>query len=154
MTYKGVEDLRFTPGWAKNTSEEYWSYAYLWWLNGSPKLDANTLQNNLTAYYSGLVGRNIVSRKISADKQVQTIATVKKTKTAPGDIETFSGDIHMLDYMTQKPIVLNMMIHIKNCGSLNHTAVFIEISPQPFTHSVWQQFNKLDQEFECGNNLK
>ncbi|MFI5220633.1 MAG: hypothetical protein ACHQNT_14195 [Bacteroidia bacterium] len=150
MNYKGVEDLRFTPGWAKNASEEYWSYAYLWWLNGSPKLDANTLQNNLTAYYTGLVESNIVSRKIPTDKQVPTTATVKKIKTAPGDMETFNGDIHMLDYMTQKSIVLNLMIHIKNCGSLNHTAVFIEISPQPFTHSVWQQFNKLEQGFQCG----
>src|SRR3954454_16520002 len=76
MTYKGVEDLRFTPGWGDSTSQEYWSYAYLWWMEGTSPIDAVTLQDNLKALYSGLVNRNIVSRKIPESKQVPTTATI------------------------------------------------------------------------------
>ena len=35
IAYKGVEDIRFTPGWAKKDSEEYWSYVFLWDLDGA-----------------------------------------------------------------------------------------------------------------------
>ncbi|MGL6267834.1 MAG: hypothetical protein ACRC2O_07895, partial [Chitinophagaceae bacterium] len=34
IPYRGVEDIRFTPGWGKKISEEYWSYAFLWYLEG------------------------------------------------------------------------------------------------------------------------
>ncbi|MEP7111087.1 MAG: hypothetical protein ABI760_24030 [Ferruginibacter sp.] len=152
MTYKGVEDLRFAPGWGDSTSEEYWSYAYLWWLNGNPLINAASLQENLKAYYDGLVGRNIISRKIPANKIVPVIVIVKKLMTGEGDTATYSGEIHMLDYMTQQPIVLNSKIHIRNCGSQKkHAVVFVEISPKPLVHAVWQQFTKLEKGFQCDN---
>ncbi len=151
IIYKGVEDLRFAPGWGDSTSEEYWSYAYLWWLDGDPRIDANSLHENLKAYYTGLVGRNITRRKIPANKVVPTHVTVKKIKTVASDIETYSGDIHMLDYMTQQPIILNTLIHIKSCGLQKHTVVFVEISPKPFIHSIWQQFNNIEKGFQCNN---
>jgi hypothetical protein len=149
MTYKGVEDLRFAPGWGDSTSNGYWSYTYLWWLDGKPKIDANSLQTNLKEYYSGLVGRNITSRKIPSGKVVPTEVMIKKIKTATGDIETYSGNIQMLDYMTQHRIVLNTFIHVKDCGQ-KHTAVFVEISPKPFSHAIWQQFYKIAEGFQCG----
>ena len=55
ISYKGVEDIRFTPGWGDIKSEEYWTYAFLWYLDGSPKTDANIIAANLKAYYTGLV---------------------------------------------------------------------------------------------------
>ncbi len=36
----GVEDVRFFPGWGDPKSEEHWSYAYLWWLDGNKDIDA------------------------------------------------------------------------------------------------------------------
>src|SRR5689334_9492619 len=38
IPYKGVEDIRFTPGWGKAGSEEYWTYSFLWWLDDSVRL--------------------------------------------------------------------------------------------------------------------
>lgn len=149
MIYKGVEDIRFAPGWGDSTSGEYWSYAYLWWLPGTPKIDAAGLQQGLKAYYSGLVGSNITNRKIPEDRVVPVNVTLKKIKETAGDLETYTGDIHMLDYMTGKPIILNTLIHIRNCDLLKHTAVFVEISPKPFAHSTWKEFNKIWKDFQC-----
>lgn len=141
--YKGVEDIRFTAGWGDSTSTDYWSYAYLWWLDGKPIIDANSLQYNLKKYYSGLVGRNIAPRNIPTNKLIPTIATVKKLKTMGNDLSTYNGDIHMLDYMTQKPIVLNILIHVLNLGGPLHSVLFIEVSPTASSHPVWQQFGKI-----------
>src|SRR5215471_14982261 len=39
INYSGVEDLRFTAGWGNAQTDEYWSYAFLWWLEGSPEIN-------------------------------------------------------------------------------------------------------------------
>jgi len=149
ITFKGVEDLRFTPGWEDTLSEEHWSYAYLWWLAGNPKIDEVTLQENLKAYYSGLIARNISRRKIPANKIVPTNTVIKKVKTAANDIETYSGTISMLDYIAQRPITLNCLVHVKSCKTQNRRGVFIEISPKPFGHSIWKEFGNIEESFDC-----
>lgn len=154
FTYKGVEDIRFTPGWGDSTKQDYWSYAYLWWLEGEPTLDAATIQQNLVAYYSGLIGRNISARKIPENKQVPTTANIKKIKTGIADIETFGGEITMLDYMTQKPMLLNVVIHVKQCSYKGRSAVFVEVSPKPLSHPVWQQMDSIDRQIQCDGTAK
>ena len=68
ILYKGVEDIRFTPGWGNVKSDEYWTYAFLWYLEGSPKTDANIIAANLTAYYTGLIETNRATFKVPVEK--------------------------------------------------------------------------------------
>ena len=35
IKYSGVEDIRFAPGWGNAKSNEYWTYAFLWYLDGT-----------------------------------------------------------------------------------------------------------------------
>jgi hypothetical protein len=149
MNFRGVEELRFPPGWGDSTSAEYWSYAYLWWLNGIPVVNEASLKFDFQALYTGLVGRNLVSRQIPLNKQVPTHVSVKKIKTAIGDIQTFKGETQMLDYMMQKPIVLNLLIHVKDCSKENHSAVLVEVSPKPLTDAIWKKLEQLDHTIRC-----
>lgn len=148
IPYTGVEDIRFTPGWANVKSDEYWTYAFLWYLNSFPKMNENIIQENLKAYYTGLVGRNIEPRKISADKIIPTKTSFKRIKTINKDLQTYSGTIEMLDYMEQKPITLNCIVHIKRNKEKNKTFVFYELSPKPLTNDVWLGLNKLWTDFD------
>lgn len=147
LKYEGVEELRFAPGWDDVNSEEHWSYSFLWWLKGKPEIDAKILQSNLTDYYSGLVARNITKRNIPADKVVPTTAKIKKVKTASNDLETYEGTVSMLDYHTQKPMVLNCKIHVKDSKTPNNTAIYFELSPTPFSHSIWKKLNETGDSF-------
>ena len=154
ILYNGVEDLRFTPGWADTTSNEYWSYAFLWYLDGKPLLDEKILTSNLTDYYNGLVNKNIKKRNIPAEKVAPTKVSINKVKTGQGDIKTYRGTIELLDYMRQKPISLNCSIHLKSCSEAK-TFVFYELSPKPMSDSIWQSLNRLWIDFSCKeNNLK
>jgi hypothetical protein len=149
ITYKGLEDIRFSPGFTDQKNENYWSYAYLWWLDGNPEISAAAIQNNLASYYSGLIERNISIRKIPTDKLFPTVVSIHPVKTDTEDSETFAGTIHMLDYLTQTPMILNAVIHKKNCSDKNHGFLFFEISPKEQTHPVWQKMNKLYQDLQC-----
>jgi len=149
IPYKGVEDIRFAPGWGNAKSDEYWSYAFLWYLDGSPEITAEIVANNLKAYYTGLVGRNIEPRKIPADKLVPVKTAIKKVEPDKGDLKTFRGTVYMLDYMEQKPIILNCIVHLKSCPGKNKAFIFNEISPKPYSDTIWQSLNQLWTEFNC-----
>lgn len=149
IKYKGVEDIRFAPGWGKSSSGEYWSYAFLWYLNGHINTNANIVEKNLTAYYTGLVASNIEPRKIATEKLVAVKTAIKKVKTVTGDLKTFSGTVYMLDYMEQQPITLNCIVHLKSCAGQNKTFIFNEISPQPYSDKIWQSLHQLWNEFSC-----
>ncbi len=149
IPYFGIEDLRFAPSWDNSGSEDYWTYAYLWYLDGKPKFDARTIAENLEAYYTGLVGRNIESRKIPREKLFPAKANFGIAETFEGDLATFRGSVDMLDYMAQKPVKLNCLVHVKECPGKDNTFVFYELSPQAETHPVWNTLNAIWKEFQC-----
>jgi len=148
IPYKGVEDIRFTPGWAKKTTNEYWSYAFLWYLDGTPTLDARTIENNLKAYYTGLIKVNSDSSRI-ASKLFPVTTSIKSRTTEKGDLKTFEGSVNMLDYMSQQPVTLNVVVHIRACAGKDKTFVFHEISPMPWSDDVWKRLHQLWINFKC-----
>ena len=149
IPYKGVEDIRFTPGWAKAKSDEYWTYAFLWWLDDNPETDAKIIAANLKAYYTGLFKINTDSTKIPAGKIIPVTALFKEATTTKGDVKTYTGTIEMNDYMQLKPITLNCIAHLKFCEEDNKTILFYELSPQPFTHNIRLSLNQLWLDFKC-----
>lgn len=149
IPYKGVEDIRFTPGWGNAGSEEYWSYAFLWYLDNKPELNEKTVADNLAAYYTGLIGRNIEPRKIPANKVLPVKVEMKATRAGAGDLKTFRGSVFMLDYMAQQPITLNCIVHLRFCPGKNNSFIFTEISPKPYGDKLWHNLDKLWTDFSC-----
>jgi hypothetical protein len=147
IPYTGIEDIRFTPGWGKVKSDEYWSYAFLWYLDGDVKIGYNTLDSNLKDYYTGLIAAN--GSKIPKEKLVPVKTSFREIHTDSGDIKTYAGTISMLDYMAQKPMVLNCKVHLKSCPGENKTFLFCELSPKPLFHSIWLSLDKLWLDFKC-----
>jgi len=151
IPYKGVEDIRFAPGWGNVKSDEYWTYAFLWYLDSPPETDAKMIAGNLEAYYSGLINSNTDSTRTPALQPIPVAASFKEITKDDGDLGTFEGTIKMMDYMQQKPIVLNCIAHLKVCPENNKTLLFFELSPKPFSHGNWIGLDNLWKEFKCTN---
>lgn len=147
ITYDGTEDAFFTPGWGNKESQDYWSYAFLWSLTGRPIIDSISLQNDLKAYYDGLVADNVRRRAIPGAEVVQTQAIIVSNPTEPGDSATYSGTIHMLDYMALQSMTLHCKVHYLGSDTTGHTAVLFNISPKTFEQSVWQDFKDIKGSF-------
>ena len=147
IPYKGVEDIRFTPGWTKIKSDEYWSYAFLWYLEGEVKMDSAIMESNLKTYYTGLIAVN--GRNIPAEKIIPVVTSFKETEKDKGDLNTYVGTIEMTDYMGQKPIILHCKAHLKSCPGEDKTFIFYELSPQPLSHNIWLSLDKLWLDFKC-----
>jgi hypothetical protein len=118
-------------------------------VEGKSGVDALFLQNNLKTLYTGLVNRNILPRKIPLEKVFPVVVKINNVKTEPGDIKTFKGTVNMLDYITQLPMILNVIVHQKNCTDTKHSYLLFEVSPKPFNHPNWEKLNKLNTDFSC-----
>ena len=153
FTLKGIEELRLGFGWGVAGSPDYWSPAYLWWLEGGQKVDAAVLQENIRIYFDGLVttGGGPVKHDIPADKMVTTKVEIRAIKPEPDDVSTYAGTLDMLDYMAMKPIRLNFLAHIKDSGDPGHIAVFMELSPKPYDDPIWGQLKQMKKRFTLNN---
>jgi hypothetical protein len=80
---------------------------------------------------------------------METKTAFTKTETLQGDAATFSGTIRMLDYMKQEPITLNCIVHVKTCPGQTNTYLFHELSPRPFTDTVWKSMDQIWSAFTC-----
>jgi hypothetical protein len=147
---KGFEEIRFPPGWPVASSDQYWSVAYLFWLNGGQTVDAPTLEQNLTIYFDGLIktGGGGAPHQLPS-QPVPTRIKLQKTKPEPGDGETFAGTIDMLDYMAGKPITLHVLVHLNTCGDPRHVPLFIEASPKSFDQPIWNDLKSMKNHFSC-----
>lgn len=142
IPYKGMDDIRFMPGFYDSKSEEFWSYCYLWYLDGGVPFTEVQLQKDLTAYYNGL------NQQASG-----TAVAVKKIKAANGYEASFECTITTMDkFVTQKLITLHVTVHSKKCTQANKTIVFFEVSPQPANGTVWQKLNTVRDGVACEKN--
>lgn len=128
---KGLEELRFAPGMFKAEQPDYFSYTFLWWLEGKPTLSTTDLEAHLMAYYVGLY--KAVSKK--AEKKTDHF----KVSVSQGKGGTYTGTIDWVDpFVTEKPLKLHMKIRRWRCEAQEREALFFELSPQPTSHEVWQ----------------
>ena len=52
LPYHGTEEIRFAPGFFKPVSETYFTYSFVWLVEGEPSFDA--LSSELGTYFAGL----------------------------------------------------------------------------------------------------
>lgn len=150
IPYKGVEDVRFTTGWSKADSDEYWSYAFLWYVEGQQVLDSKIIETNLSMYFDGLVNRNIEKRQLPKELIKKTKANFKKLANPEGEDEaTFIGTIQMIDYMGKQPITLQSTVHLRKCPGTDHTIIFHQFSPCERSAPVWSKLDGLWSTFHC-----
>jgi hypothetical protein len=147
IPFKGNEELRFTPGWGNAASGEYWSYTYLWFIEGKPQISSDTLQNYLTVYFNGLFKINDKTKSIDATVSF-TKTQINKVKTATNDQETYEGKISTLDFLTGKSIEFFARIHVRNYLTSNRSAILFELSPKPYSDAVWGELDSIAKGFQ------
>lgn len=122
----GTESLRFAPGWREPKSENFWSYAFVLWID-EPAPDAARIDQLLEQYYDGLMAA-------FAEGKPLTPARVELTRTAPN---RFHASMHLTDaFATFQPIDLRLAIESRQ-EAPSRSTLRIQISPQPNDHPIW-----------------
>ena len=146
IDYKGVEEIRFMPNWANKDSANYWSYVFVWYLDGITVFEPSVLEEKMKIYYEGLAA---IVKSVPREKLIPVIAKFKYDPMPKGQNRDFTGTIEMLDYMTATKQVLYAKIHSAVVPTENRSLVWFELSPQSFTHPLWKDLEKIRKEAKC-----
>ena len=149
LDYQGLEELRFAPGMFKSESENLWSYTFVWWFPDTTKLSPERLEKDLSRYFKGLMeavgenrNRDLTNARYTA-KLVQPPASDDQEAYLLGTAETYDS------FVTAEMITLNVKICQVSCAEQGMTALFFELSPQPFDHGIWAEMDAIRHGFRC-----
>jgi hypothetical protein len=150
LPYKGVEELRFSPGMFKPGSEDFWTYAFVFWLEGEVPWTAERLNSTLKTYLEGL-SRAVEEKNKKFDPKSATVtAHLQEMKAAQDGQQHFEGKVEAYDpFKTHQRQTLNMRGEVFRCPAPGKTVVFFQVSPQPMTHKVWERLKQIREGFRC-----
>jgi hypothetical protein len=139
IKYTGIEELRFAPGMFQSDEPDYFTYAFIWWLEGEASFTEERLRQDLLLYYKGLY--QAVSKKENKDTGSFTasVRTLKDPNWIDRATTHFEASVQWIDpFVTEKPLILDLKIGVWFCREQNRTAVFFLIAPDTAGSSPWR----------------
>jgi len=135
----GQGSTREPPGFYDATSDYYFSYAFIWWIEGTADLSTPALRQDLQSYYTGLCPS-------------QTVAvTLDDPSAASGDagalVARRAGTLDAGTCFGNPVPVATIEVSSYECS--DHHAVLVLVSPQPTTSQVWTDLYAIRDGFQC-----
>ena len=146
IDFVGFEDLRFAPNWSDATSENFWTYMFVWYIEKDDALTESKLTTYFKSYYDGLMGVNLKNNEgvINPNKLDETICLFIKTN------EGFTGKMRVYDkFFSKDYMILNIKVRESFCPKTNKQIILCEISQKVFDHKVWEIFNDVKLKVNC-----
>jgi hypothetical protein len=153
LEYKGHEDLRFAPGMFKPEQADYFSYAFVMWIDGKMSFEPGSLEKDLLKYYKGLCASVARSRKLDLDLSkiaVQVTKQDKKGKLGGEDAELLQARIDWYDpFVTGKPMTLHLELWGRSADARKRSCLFALASPKDKSAPLWDALRKIQADFSC-----
>src|SRR5438874_3442768 len=86
IPYKGVEELRFSPGMFDKDSATYFTYAFVAQLDDVTAISQSDIRDYLLKYFKGLCSSTAKDRKLVIDTARITVTVEKKKGIAANEI--------------------------------------------------------------------
>jgi len=147
IDFKGVEDIRFAPGWSKKGAEDFWTYKFVWMLESDPSINAVKLERVLSLYFNGLMNDVGKSKRMDLNEIATTKVSLHELWNNP---VSFSGSADIWDvFFTQAAVHLNLKVIKRYCSQKQKYLLIFEFSPQPFKHQIWSAMDKIGLIEDC-----
>ena len=139
LDHRGVEELRFAPGFFDPTAPGYWSYTFVWRVEDAALLDAAGLSRELDLYFRGLL------TAVDA-AAVQALRDPIAVTAAPAG-QGFAITARVVDaFKTKRPLTLTGRAERRACPG---GALWI-FALSPESSGVRDQLTALASEAACG----
>jgi hypothetical protein len=149
LSYRGTEELRFAPGFFKQGAEGFWSYAFVWYLEGDVPFTAAVLAQNLETYFNGLA--KAVEKPGVYDATTAAVhARFEEDKQGNRGSTHYEGTVDTYDaFATHARVTLHARVDVLRCATEGRTAVLFRASPQPPDHALWGELERITSGFQC-----
>jgi hypothetical protein len=110
IPHRGVEELRFAPGFFEPAAPGYWTYAFAWIVTDTGALDRSTLEAELTTYFRGLTSAVARSKKDLPPLDPARIAA-RIGPQGRGSVVTFDA------FGDGREVELDVTVDVRPCGA-------------------------------------
>lgn len=144
IDFVGFEDLRFAPRWSDSSSQEFWTYMFVWYIEKDSAMTESGLTKAFNSYYDGLMGVDHKNQADSSNQLEKTRCLFVKTDAG------FSGEMRTYDrFFTKDYIRLNIRVKESFCPKTDKQIIWCDISPKDFKHEVWGIFKHVKLKVAC-----
>ncbi|QHT67294.1 hypothetical protein GXP67_11935 [Rhodocytophaga rosea] len=149
ITFAGLEEVRFAPGWFDSSSIQFWTYSFAWYIEGKQALADKRLQQLTEDYFSGLSQSVGKINGLAAEAISKASASFTATNKVDG-WQLFEGNVTFTDvFFSRKPIQLHIKVKESYCPQVDKHLLVFSSSPQVFDHQVWKIFDKVRTVQNC-----
>ena len=146
IPYKGVEELRFSPGMFVKDSSNYFTYAFVVELDNINSISRDDIKNYLLDYFKGLCGNTAKQRNLSIDTSKITVSLDKDEST--GKDVHYNATLGIFGVFADgAPVRLNMEIKVMNDKPTSKIYLVFIASPLNKTDKVWVTLHSIQNNF-------
>lgn len=147
VKYKGIEELRFAPGWGNKDAPDYFTLVFGIRFDNTRSVSQADIKGYLLTYFRELCSFTVTARKLPAiDTSAISVSIDEKPTTDKSLI--YNVSLHMFGVFTDgSPVTLNMEIKVMEDHPGQKVYLLMIASPQPKTNAVWQDMYKEQREF-------
>jgi hypothetical protein len=146
IAYKGVEELRFSPGMFVKDSVNYFTYAFVAELDNVASVSQDEIKNYLLDYFKGLCSSTAKERKLSIDTSKISVSIDKNTNTGKDVRYNATLDIFGV-FADGAPVRLNAEIKVLTNKTTSKTYFVYIASPLNKTDPVWAKLRSIQNDF-------
>jgi membrane-associated protease RseP (regulator of RpoE activity) len=152
ITYKVFDDLAFAPGFDDVASPEYYSYLFVWWIEGGIPNSVH-LNADMIAYFQGLSKQRGERLGFRPDASKITASFHEGGQTTLGSqpASFWSGNVTVYDTHGQV-VALSSEISATACPNSGHSLLYFAMSKEPRPAALWNQLDAVKRTIQCGGN--
>ena len=147
IPYKGVEELRFSPGMFNKDSSNYFSYAFVAELDNVTIISQNDTRKYLLQYFKGLCASVAKDRKLIIDTARITV-TIAKKKRILADETIYDAVLNIFGVFADgASVTLNGEIKVLMNHAAKKTYLIFIASPREKSAAIWKTLYKIQKDF-------
>ena len=151
IPYKGVEELRFSPGMFNKDTATYFTYAFVAQLDNVTSISQNDIRNYLLKYFKGLCGATAKDRKLVVDTTNITV-NVEKRKDTPANEIIYNASLNVFGVFADGAAVkLNMEVKVLMNAVTKETYLIFIASPKEKSDTIWKKLYEIQKGFTIPN---
>lgn len=151
IPYKGVEELRFSPGMFNKETATYFTYAFIAQLDNVTSISQNDIKDYLLKYFKGLCSSTAKDRKLVIDTSLITVA-IEKKKDIPASENIHNALVSMFGVFADgAAIKLNIEVKVLMNAVAKKTYLIVIASPREKTDTVWKSLYEIQKRFIMPN---
>ena len=151
IPYKGVEELRFSPGMFKKDTVTYFTYAFVAQLDNVTTISQQDISDYILKYFKGLCSTVAKDRKLVIDT-AQISAAVEKKKGGAASEVIYNASVNVFGVFADgAPVKLNMEVKVLTNAIANKIYLIFIASPREKTDAVWMKLYEIQNKFTIPN---